>query len=203
MKKNKYLDFLKFTVLSLIIATLIMSTSAIYEYKSVSDNVLRLHILANSNMYVDQNVKLIVRNKVLKETSDLFTKSKNIETTLDFAKDNIDLFNDLSNKTLEENGFNYTANAKICKSYFPTKKYGNIILPAGVYNALKIDLGAAKGQNWWCMLFPAICMPSAIKEKSDIEKDTLIKNGSITNCEKTINGKIRFRIVEIMSNIFD
>ena len=124
-------------------------------------NVLRLHIIANSNSAEDQAVKLKVRDNILAQAADIFDGKASLKEAEASAAKNIERLNETAVKTLRENGFNYGAAAEIGNSYFETREYEDFTLPAGNYRSLIIRLGNGEGKNWWCVVFPAVCVPAA------------------------------------------
>ncbi len=160
-------------------------------------NVLRLHIIANSDNDPDQEVKLKIRDEILRTSGDLFVGIKDLEIAKNIAESKMPEFTETANKVLKENGFSYTAKVKIDKSYFETRVYDDITLPAGVYDSLIITLGKAKGKNWWCVIFPEICLrASAGGELTDTVKEDSAKIAK--NDNKYV---ARFKIVEIYEKI--
>lgn len=123
----------------------------------ISDKLIRFHVVANSDSETDQNVKLKVRDAILKEIGPKLSKSKSREESLQILKENTGKIEGISNKILKKDGKSYTANAQIGDFNFPIKSYGNITLPEGEYRALKVVLGEGEGKNWWCVMFPPLC----------------------------------------------
>ena len=118
---------------------------------------LRVHIRANSNSEIDQNIKYIIKDNVVDYITPYLiscdTKQKSIDT-LTCLLDDIE---DVCDNVLRENGFTYTSRARIDEEKFPTRAYDNVTLEAGVYDALIIELGTGKGDNWWCIVYPPLC----------------------------------------------
>ena len=112
-------------------------------------NVLRLHIIANSDSDDDQQLKLKIRDEILAKTDGLFLKSDNLENAEKTVKSNLDKFQETADNVIKENGFDYTAKVTFGKSSFSTRYYDDFTLPAGVYDSLIIILGEGKGKNWW------------------------------------------------------
>ncbi|MFW6268461.1 MAG: stage II sporulation protein R [Bacillota bacterium] len=152
------------------------------EY-DISDKLLRLHVVANSNTPVDQKIKRSVRQSILKYLKDC--------NNLSFKKNNFKLQN-IVNEILEDNNVDYEANINVGQYLFPRRTYGNLSLPSGEYRALKIELGEAKGSNWWCVLNPPICLPQKNANNKDQLKISfkLIKYFSFLNFES--HPEIRF-----------
>lgn len=118
----------------------------------ISQNIVRLHIIANSNTEKDQSVKYAVRDCLL-ENSRKLNKDANYE----YFVSHLDEAVSLSDSVVSEFGCDYKSKAETGKFYFPTKRYENIILPAGEYEAVRIVLGDGKGENWWCVMYPPLC----------------------------------------------
>lgn len=203
MKKIFYLT-------SLIILITIFLFISITSYANtvsddLSDNFFRLHILANSDSNEDQTLKLKVRDKIIEYMNSLsysnLTKSEAIELT----KSNLQNFKEIAQKTILEEGYNYSVNLEIGNFYFPTKEYGNISLPAGYYDAIKIEIGEAKGKNWWCSLFPPLCFVDISAGVIDEETEEYLKENLsedefslITDSSEDI--KFKFKIVELLNS---
>lgn len=142
------------------------------ECETVRENVLRLHILANSDSEEDQALKLRVRDAVLRETAADFAAAGDREDTVKTAGRLLTKMKTAAEKTLEEAGCRDTVRVSMVNMYFETREYDGAILPAGYYDAVRIELGAAEGHNWWCVLFPQLCIGTATEgpELEQIEK---------------------------------
>ncbi len=119
---------------------------------------LRLHVIANSNTEADQAVKLKVRDDLLEKTGQAMEQMQTMQQAETYMTSHINEITQNANEVLIKNGFDYTAAVSIGKSYFPDKQYGDAVYPAGNYQAVKIILGEGKGDNWWCVLFPPLCI---------------------------------------------
>lgn len=132
----------------------------------------RLHVIANSDSDEDQAVKLKVRDAVLKATKSDMQQCKNARDAQEYIEDNLEIIEKTANKTLTENGFVYSAAAQAGTFAFPEKTYGNVTYPKGDYQALKITLGEGEGSNWWCVMFPPLCLTeieSLDEDMTDVE----------------------------------
>lgn len=197
---------ISFTLFILFIIFLFCVTSNYTNAVSnnLSNNFFRLHILANSDSEKDQKLKLKIRDNIIEFMNNENFSSK--EETIDYINNNKSKFYEIAEKTIYENGYNYSVNINIGNFYFPTKNYGNISLPAGFYDGLKIEIGDANGQNWWCSLFPPLCfvdISSGIVDNENLEN--LENNLSteefslITSSDDNI--KFKFKIVEFLNNL--
>lgn len=163
----------------------------------LSQDVFRLHILANSDSDEDQALKIKVRNAVLICGESVFTNCSNLSEAVEIGKNNIEVFKSAAENCIAENGYDYPVNVYVDKEFFTTRKYNDITMPGGVYNALKIEIGKAEGHNWWCVMFPAICLPSV----SDDEINQYLSDDEINLLNSGSKYKIRFKIVEIYEKI--
>lgn len=133
--------------------------------ESVSGEVLRLHIPANSDGGADQKIKLRLRDYILAVFSDELSECENLEEAEKKAKELLPEIERKSNEFLDENGFSYGAKAELVTMDFTTREYDKLILPAGKYRALRITLGSGNGHNWWCVIFPQLCLPSVCESR--------------------------------------
>ena len=134
---------------------------------------LRIHIRANSNSVYDQNIKYKVKDEVVETLIPFLSKVKTFDEAKKMVEKNFSLIEEVSNKVLRENGFNYKSNAQIKNEYFPTRTYGDLTLKEGNYDALILNLGEGKGNNWWCIVFPAFCFTKT-QNSDNIEYISLI-----------------------------
>ena len=196
-------------IVSLIIGIFITMMFGIYSnrvQKDLAGNLLRLHIVANSDTTEDQELKLKVRDAIIKEMSSKFNLSNNISETKKIAKANIFNVEGIAKNIIAQNDKDYSVKVSLANVYFPTKYYGDIALPPGNYDALRVEIGDSKGKNWWCVLFPPLCfvdatsgkLPESSKQKL---KTTLSKNEyeliSNTSRNESLPVKIKFKSVEI------
>ncbi|HIQ79767.1 MAG TPA: stage II sporulation protein R [Candidatus Scatavimonas merdigallinarum] len=168
------------------------------ECKVISNSVLRLHILANSDSEEDQALKLRVRDAVLEEAGALFSSAHSKEDAAKLAKAGLSKIEEIAQACITEQGYNYTVRAELTSMFFQTRIYDHIAMPAGVYDALRITIGSGQGHNWWCVMYPPICLPAA--EKKDELEDVLEKE-QIDILENQPKYEIKFKIVEIFESI--
>lgn len=172
-------------------------TPFIETSENISEEVFRLHILANSDSTEDQQLKLKVRDEILKKGETVFASSNSLDETIKLCKDNITLFQQTAEQCLKDNGSNYSVKVYVDKEYFNTRKYDEITLPSGIYNALKIEIGQGKGHNWWCVMFPAICLSSV----TDDELNKYLSEDEQKLVNSNSKYEVRFKIVEIYEKI--
>lgn len=123
----------------------------------IGKNLIRFHVIANSDSEEDQNVKLEVRDAILAKVGPQLENVESTEEAKKYLKDNLDTIIETANSILSKEHMGYKATASVGKSVFPVKSYNSITLPAGEYTALKVVLGNGDGKNWWCVMFPPLC----------------------------------------------
>lgn len=201
MRKN-------FIIISILFVLFFIVTA--YSYATtistgLSDEIFRLHILANSDSEEDQNLKLKVRDKILESMETLTKNMSDKQAVIELSKQHTDDFKQIAEKVIEENGYDYDVTIEIGNFYFPTKYYGNISLPSGNYDALRIKIGNAEGQNWWCSLFPPLCfvnISSGVlnEENSEYLKNTLTEEEFNLISSSSSDIDFKFKIVELFNS---
>ncbi len=137
--------------------------------ETVYPDAVRLHVVANSDSTEDQAVKLKVRDEIVEKCGDVIASVGNAEDCFLMVEDYKDTIVTLANDTLEENGFDYESDAFVGWYQFPTRMYADATLPAGTYRTLRVELGDAAGKNWWCVLYPPMCISVKDKDLSELE----------------------------------
>lgn len=167
--------------------------SAIKTSENISNKVFRLHILANSDTTEDQNIKLMLKNYILENTQELLG-GKTLEETVKTARKNTRKIAELCNSYLASIGCNQKVNVSVVKEYFKTRVYDDFTLPAGKYDSLKIEIGEGKGHNWWCIIFPSVCLSACTKSIGEYltEEEAELVSGGYTP---------KFKAVEIYEQL--
>jgi len=199
MKNEK----LRIIISSLLIGLILYSAFETGQFFSSSEKirsrVLRLHIRANSDSPEDQALKLLVRDEILKAGKEAFSGAENLNEALSKIEESKSFLEKTARKVIEENGFDYPVRIETGIEFFKTRTYENeVTLPAGDYTAVKVIIGDGKGENWWCVMFPPMCLPAAEGEKelSDVLSE---KEENLT--KKNPRFEIRFKIVELIEKI--
>lgn len=153
-------------VLAGLILTIMISNSVSFirdgrRLDQLRKSVLRLHILANSDSEEDQRLKLCVRDALLEHSDELFGNSENLEEAESAVQEAMPEIISIAEETLREQGCHSKVTAKLADVTFDERVYENITMPAGKYRALRIEIGEAKGHNWWCVMYPPLCLPAA------------------------------------------
>ena len=189
----------KAVLCSFMICFLISMTSFSAQSESISDSILRVHIIANSDSKKDQDFKLKVRDMVQNICYNIYedNDTSTLEQAEKIASDNLDYIRECVQKEAYAEGFDYTVKAELVNMYFTNRTYGDITLPAGYYDAVRIILGEGKGHNWWCVMFPPICI-SACENTAEIS-DVLSEKQTETVTDSSY--KYKFKIYEIYCDI--
>ena len=210
MSKLKFPLFKIVILLFLLIIFIFLSAKTYSEkmFKNISDNFLRLHVIANSDSTEDQILKYKIRDAVIEYFSSHFGNINTKDEAISVLSKHITEIYEITLNVQKENGFNYPIKVSINKSYFPTKDYSNIILPEGYYDALKIEIGNADGQNWWCVMFPSLCIIDNSSSKFSNSSESVLQNNlsneeySIISTNKSSSCiKIKFKLIELFENI--
>ena len=201
----------KYLLLSFVLIAFIILSAYSYSYavnENLSNNVFRLHVIANSDNEEDQNLKYKVRDELIKYMETLTTSSNTKEEVIQIANNHLEDFKTIAENVIEENGFDYDVNVEIGNFSFPTKQYGDISFPAGFYDALKVQIGEAKGQNWWCVMFPPLCFVDVTsgvvpeESKANLEENLGQEEYDIiSNDEDSEIIDFKFKIVEFFENL--
>lgn len=172
---------------------------------SISENVFRLHVIANSNSKEDQDLKYKVRDNLIDYMNSISKNVSTKEEAIKLANENISNFYNIAKNTILENGFNYNVNIEIGNFDFPTKTYGDISLPAGFYDALKVEIGEAKGKNWWCVMFPSLCFVDisngvvSEESKENLQANLNYEDYNLISSDDA-EYKLKFKLVELFEN---
>lgn len=177
--------------------SLVFSALALDTQEDISEKLIRLHVIANSDSDADQELKLKVRDEILKYVSDLTEDCNSIDNAKRLVSDNLNKLEQIASRVIAENGFDYTSHAELSEVYFPTRVYDTFSLPAGEYDALRIHLGRGEGKNWWCVLFPPLCVSAAEVEKELTNAGINSEDIKLITSDKT-EYKLKFKAVEII-----
>lgn len=137
------------------------------SYEDIKDEIIRFHVLANSDSSEDQELKLKVRDAVIEYVYKELENSKSIEESREYLIKNKSLIEEVAKEVIINSGYNYEITSSLSKENFPDKMYGEILFPQGEYEAFRILIGEAEGQNWWCVMFPPLCFIDETKETID------------------------------------
>ena len=197
---------LKIAFILIVLFSIFIFINAYNYVEAISDNlynsVFRLHVIANSDSIEDQNLKYIVRDNLLNYMNEKCKNLSSKDDVIQYARNNLTEIKQIAKNTIKENGYNYPVTVEIGNFEMPTKKYGDISFPEGYYDALRVKIGKANGQNWWCVMFPPLCFvdySTGIVSDSSKQtlKETLSKeNYRIISESENSDITIKFKLIE-------
>jgi stage II sporulation protein R len=202
MKRSRKIE------ISLILSfTIVILFSSFKNYtdslKNIRESILRLHILANSDSESDQKMKYEIRDKILEFGGEYFYET-DFSLTKQEAKNtvslNLNAIKEISEEIVNQYGKNYKIEVSIENKYFNTRQYDNITLPAGKYDSLVVRIGEAEGQNWWCVMFPPMCVPAAEGEQ---ELSNVLDDGQLRIVTEDVTYNIKFAVVEAVEELYN
>lgn len=182
--------------------SLITGAAAANAQRELSEKLVRLHVIANSDSAEDQELKLKVRDRVLELAAKCTADAQNAEQAQDAIARALPEIQAAAQQRVLDLGYTYPVKARLCRMYFDTREYDTFSLPAGEYNACRIEIGSAQGKNWWCVMFPPLCLGAAEVEFHDAadaaglthEEQELIASG------KTVY-RCKFKAIEWFSKL--
>lgn len=182
----------------IVVAILFSICSFAKTSEEIRSDVLRLHVIANSDTSVDQNLKLRLRDYILQEGKDIFNGSVNVENAVEKIEPVLPELEKSAKAFVTQAGFDYDVKITLSNEYFTTRTYETVTLPAGKYLALRVVIGSGEGHNWWCVMFPPMCVPAADK-KDEIEN--VFSEKEIKLVESKPKYEPRFKVVEIYEQL--
>lgn len=199
MCKKSKIKLLEISIaIAFVISTILSVVSFGETCGEIRGDVLRLHVLANSDDEKDQQLKLKVRDEVLKEGKEIFDGSINIENVKERVEPQTARLEKAAKKVIVENGYDYNVAVKVTDEYFSTRTYENVTLPAGFYRAVKVEIGTAEGRNWWCVMFPPLCLPAA-ENKTQVDIYMTDDEAKVVSSNPKYDP--RFKIIEIYEKL--
>ena len=209
MKKIQKLIFNRYILLTLLLLLFIFISALSYATTvsyDIQNSVFRLHVIANSDEEYDQNLKYIVRDEILKYVNSISSNAVSKEDVIELVKTNSNEIKKIAEETIVANGYDYSVNVNIGNFEFPTKTYGDLSLPAGLYDALRVEIGKAEGANWWCVMFPPLCFVDVSSGVVPTESKEVIKNNLANDEEYDLlvasnaEVKFKFKLVEMFQS---
>ena len=210
MKRTFFRSKLKTTLLLMFLLFVYVLIAASSYTKAVctdiANNVFRLHVIANSDSEEDQKLKYIVRDSILSYVNGILENINNKEDVALTINNHIDEIKNIAQQAVYNEGFTYDVEIEVGNFKFPTKTYGNISFPPGLYDALRVKIGNASGKNWWCVMFPPLCfvdvssgiVPEDSKEL--MESNLSSEDYALVSSSKNTT-KIKFKVVEVLQNL--
>lgn len=183
--------------------TLLSGVWAAGSQSGLADQVVRLHVIANSDSVEDQALKLRVRDIILESAGDCLTGITSRQEAESILSEQLQNLADTGAVTVAEAGYDYPVTVSLTDHWFPTKQYDDFSLPAGTYRALRVVIGEGKGQNWWCVVFPPLCLGTVCESVEDTAAMAGLSDGEISLITGADEGYvIRFKILEWWNSLF-
>lgn len=208
-KKRRLSVFIGIVVIVTLMLTGYGST-ALYDtaklQAGIAEGIIRFHVRANSDSYEDQQLKLLVKDRVVTYLEPLLAASGSTQESREILENNTDEIRELALQTLQEEGSSYDVSVYFENSYFPMKSYGDITFPPGEYEAFRIDIGESEGKNWWCVLYPPLCfVDTSYGVLPDESKETLknILTDDEYNAITNTRYEYRFKYFTFLNKILD
>ncbi len=210
IKNNSSIIFRSLLILSLLLIFVCISA---YSYVSavsydIASSVFRLHVIANSDSKEDQDLKYLVRDSLLNYMNSITSNSSTKQETIDLANEHINDFYKIAEETIKNAGYDYPVNITIGEYNFPTKQYGDVSLPAGTYDALRVEIGSASGRNWWCVMFPPLCFVDVSSGIVPDDSKEMLQDGLsdeeydlITTSDNSNDINFKFKIIEFIEGL--
>lgn len=206
IKNPKFKMTLILTLLLILYTGICAISYAETTSSDIAESVFRLHVIANSNSDEDQNLKYKVRDSLLAYMNNLCSNCTSKNEAIEIVTQHQEEFKNVAIQTINNEGYSYNVNIEIGNFEFPTKQYGDISLPAGFYDALKVEIGEAKGRNWWCVMFPSLCfvdISSGIvpeESKEDLKNNLSDEEYSLISNDSDYGIKFKFKLLEMFAN---
>ena len=193
--------FLVLVVLAAVVTCAVYIGSLASDKAQLSNDILRLHVVGASNDEADQAVKLLVRDAVLTAVEEITAGADSKEEARVLLADHLQTLESVANQVLAEQGITDRATASLGREEFPTRQYDTFSLPAGIYDSLRVTIGQGEGRNWWCVVFPGLCIPAAAEETADVAvgagfSDSL--SGAITGQDEY---QVRFFFLDVWGRL--
>lgn len=206
-KKNPKIGRLLTITFLLLIYTTICAFSYVQAVSTdISNSVFRLHVIANSNSDEDQSLKYKVRDNLLEYMNNICSNCSSKEEAIELVTEHQEEFKQVALETIKNKGYSYDVKINIGNFEFPTKQYGDISLPAGYYDALRVEIGKAEGRNWWCVMFPSLCFidvsSGIVPEESKEELQNVLSDEEYSIISDNSNSeiKLKFKLIEFFTN---
>lgn len=179
--------------------------------KELAESILRFHVLANSDSQEDQDLKIKVKEQVIAYLEPYLQEEQlSLEESKRIVENHKEEVIALAEDVIKENGYQYEVTAELTRDFFPVKSYGDVTLPAGEYEAFRIQIGEAQGKNWWCILYPPLCFVDATYGYVPEDSKKMLKNIMDEECYKAITEggcakgevEVRFKLWDLLSGLF-
>jgi stage II sporulation protein R len=190
--------FRKALILAVVLMMLCTITGFAGQCETISDRVLRLHVLANSDSQEDQALKLKVRDKILECSAYMLDDAQDLNQAEALTEQNLQDIQKAAQEEVYRQGYDYPVKVELTNMHFNTRVYETVTLPAGEYDALRVSIGEAQGHNWWCVMFPPMCLPAAEESK---ELQDVLDPAQMEIVEGGSQYEVKFKTIEVLEDI--
>ena len=181
---------------TLIMLCALLTFLPIHSEAEIYDSVIRLHVIANSDSEIDQELKLAVRDEILKSASSMLEGCSTREQAIERVSDSLCTIEERAADLLADKGYPYSVSVELSEEEYPTKNYEGFCFPSGEYLSLRINIGEAQGQNWWCVLYPPMCLSAASESEAIAQVGLTDAQYSMITETEGAKYKVRFKILE-------
>ncbi len=197
-KKNIRHKFELSIIIALIVSIFVGIDTCSANCEDIRENIFRLHVIANSDSQEDQQLKLAVRDRIISIGGDIFAQVHNKQEAKMIVRPMLSEFQRAAEDVIKEQGYDYPVKVTISNEYFNTRIYEKVTLPAGKYDALRVIIGSGEGKNWWCVMFPPMCLPAAEETEA---LNQVLSEEDLQFVSDYQDYEVRFKIIEWYENI--
>ncbi len=197
-KKNIRHKFELSIIIALIVSIFVGIDTCSANCEDIRENIFRLHVIANSDSQEDQQLKLAVRDRIISIGGDIFAQVHNKQEAETIVRPMLSEFQRAVEDVIKEQGYDYPVKVTISNEYFNTRIYEKVTLPAGKYDALRVIIGSGEGKNWWCVMFPPMCLPAAEETEA---LNQVLSEEDLQFVSDYQDYEVRFKIIEWYENI--
>ena len=191
----------KCVLICMIAAAFLGTGPLVSDRNALDEEIIRLHVVANSDSAADQAVKLKVRDAIVEGLRAEMEKLGDVESAKAYLQENLPRIEEIANETLEAAGVGMRAAVSLCREAFDTRHYDTFSLPAGVYEALRVTIGDGDGKNWWCVVFPSLCIPATSEEFADVAAGAGFSDALVQTLEGKDPVQIRFFLLDLLGRL--
>ena len=192
---------MKRLLVCVILTAICWTVVLVRDRRLLNENLIRFHVVANSDTDADQRIKLQVRDAVLNSIQKDLTAIRDIDSAKQYLTENLPKIQTIANTTLNDLGIDQKAVVSFCRESFEVRHYDTFSLPAGVYDSLRIVIGEGNGRNWWCVAFPALCLSATSREFESVAVDSGLSESLTSTISDRNHHQIRFFLLEQLGSL--
>lgn len=195
------MKLLKSIGVCLLLAAFVWTGMVLADRRRLSRELIRFHVVAASDSEQDQNTKLLVRDAVIAHLQDAVANCENMEDAEEYLSEQIPTITTIANKALKECGSDDVAVVSLAEESFPTREYDTFTLPAGVYRSLRITIGEGEGKNWWCVVFPTLCVGATAEDFEEVAAGSGFPESLTETLQRKDGYEVRFYLLDLLGNL--